>query len=78
MQRPGEPPTLSAFDVGCVVIGGILGVGIFFTPRVVALAVAGPGEVVAAWAIGGLVAALGAMVFAELSARVPGQGGMFV
>lgn len=77
VQRPGEPPTLSAFDVGCVVIGGILGVGIFFTPRVVALAVAGPGEVVAAWAIGGLIAALGAMVFAELSARVPGHGGMF-
>jgi APA family basic amino acid/polyamine antiporter len=77
MQRRGEPPTLTAFDVGCVVIGGILGVGIFFTPRAVAGAVDGPGEVVVAWGIGGLIAGLGAMVFAELSARVPGHGGMF-
>jgi APA family basic amino acid/polyamine antiporter len=77
MRRPGDPPTLSAFDIGCVVIGGILGVGIFFTPRAVARAVEGPGEVVLAWSIGGLIAVLGAMVFAELSGRVPGHGGMF-
>jgi APA family basic amino acid/polyamine antiporter len=77
MRRPGEPPTLSAFDIGCVVVGGILGVGIFFTPRAVARAVDGPLEVVLAWALGGLIAGLGAMVFAELSGRVPGHGGMF-
>src|SRR5690606_32596550 len=64
-------------DIGCVVVGGIIGVGIFFTPRSVARAVDGPGEVVLAWAIGGVIAMLGALVFAELSARVPGYGGTF-
>ena len=30
-----ERRELSAFDIGCVVIGGIIGVGIFFTPKAV-------------------------------------------
>jgi APA family basic amino acid/polyamine antiporter len=77
MRSPAEGPKLTAFDIGCVVVGGIIGVGIFFTPQKVALAVDGPGEVVLAWGIGGLIAILGALVFAELSARVPGHGGTF-
>jgi len=35
---PGDRPktTLNAFDIACVVIGGIIGIGIFFTPKEVA------------------------------------------
>ena len=68
---------LSAFDVGCIVVGGIIGVGIFFTPRNVALACDDPAQVIVAWCLGGAIAILGALVFAELSARVPDAGGMF-
>lgn len=68
---------LSAFDIGCVVVGGIVGVGIFFTPHGVALAVDTPGQVLLAWGLGGVLAVLGALVFAELSQRVPGHGGVF-
>jgi APA family basic amino acid/polyamine antiporter len=68
---------LHAFDIGCVVVGGIVGVGIFFTPARVAAAVASPAEVVLAWSLGGLLAVLGALVFAELAMLVPGHGGMF-
>ncbi|MGE3175294.1 MAG: APC family permease [Planctomycetota bacterium] len=68
---------LSAFDLGCVVVGGIVGVGIFFTPGTVARRVDSGGEVMAVWAIGGALAAIGALVFAELSGRVPGHGGIF-
>lgn len=75
MKQP--PRTLSAFDIGCVVVGGIVGVGIFFTPGRVAAAVDGPGMVVLAWSLGGALAALGACVFAALSLRVPGHGGVF-
>jgi APA family basic amino acid/polyamine antiporter len=71
------PRELSAFDLGCVVTGGIIGVGIFFTPASVAQAVDTEGQVLLAWGLGGLLAALGALVFAELSLRVPGHGGMF-
>lgn len=68
---------LNAFDIGCVVIGGIIGVGIFFTPKAVAIAVDSPQQVLLAWGLGGLLAVLGALVFAELSLRVPGHGGVF-
>ncbi|MCA8950991.1 MAG: APC family permease [Planctomycetes bacterium] len=68
---------LSAFDIGCVVVGGIIGVGIFFTPQRVAVAVDTPGQVLLAWGLGGALAVLGAIVFAELSLAVPGHGGTF-
>lgn len=73
----GQGGSLSAFDIGCVVVGGIVGVGIFFTPAVVARRAASGAEVLLAWGCGGLLAVLGALVFAELGARVPGHGGIF-
>ena len=72
-----ERRELSAFDIGCVVIGGIIGVGIFFTPAKVAERAGSYEMVLATWAVGGLLALFGALVFAELSTRVPGHGGMF-
>lgn len=72
--RPGE---LRAFDIGCVVVGGIIGVGIFFTPARVAAAVDSPQQVILAWSLGGVLAVLGALVFAELATLVPGHGGIF-
>ncbi len=74
--RPGGGH-LGAFDIGCVVVGGIIGVGIFFTPRAVAAAVDSPAMMVLAWGLGGVLAVLGALVFAELSVLVPGHGGIF-
>lgn len=68
---------LSPFDIACVVIGGIVGIGIFFTPGTVARRVDSPLEMMLAWGIGGALAALGALVFADLAARVPGHGGVF-
>jgi APA family basic amino acid/polyamine antiporter len=73
MQRPG----LSAFDIGCVVIGGIVGVGIFFTPQKVAAAVDDGTQVIVAWSLGGLIAVLGALVFARLARAMPENGGTF-
>lgn len=69
---------LGAFDIGCVVVGGIVGVGIFFTPQKVAERVDDVAQVVVAWSIGGLLAMVGAFVFADLSRRVPGHGGTYL
>ncbi len=79
MNSPESPAVtrLGAFDVGCVVVGGIIGVGIFFTPAKVAAACDDPSQVIVAWLLGGAIAVLGALVFAELSQRVPSEGGMF-
>ncbi len=69
---------LGAFDIGCVVVGGIIGVGIFFTPGRVAAAVDSPQQAMVAWALGGVLAVMGALVFARLARRMPDHGGTFV
>jgi len=58
-------------------MGGIIGSGIFVNPSVVAKMVHTPFYIVLAWAIGGLVAIVGAGVFAELAARRPHDGGVY-
>jgi APA family basic amino acid/polyamine antiporter len=68
---------LSTVDATAVVIGAIIGVGIFFTPSRVAV-LAGSTELgLLTWAIGGLIALLGALTFAELGAMVPRAGGQY-
>ena len=61
-----------------LVIGGIVGVGIFANPAIVAHRLHDPGLVLAAWVAGGVIAMLGAFVYAELAARIPATGGEYV
>ncbi|MGH7726917.1 MAG: APC family permease [Candidatus Eiseniibacteriota bacterium] len=80
--QPERPPSelprvLSLWDAICVVVGAIIGVGIFFTPRDVALATGGPGAALLAWTIGGVIALLGAFTFAELGRLRPFAGGQY-
>ncbi len=58
-------------------MGGIIGSGIFRNPSVVAQRVHTPGLILFVWALGGVVALLGAFVFAELAARRPQDGGLY-
>lgn len=69
---------LSLFDGVMVVAGGIIGSGIFRGPDVVAQRVDTPGLIMAAWAVGGAIALVGALCFAELGARRPEAGGGYV
>ena len=61
-----------------LVMGGIVGVGIFVNPAAVARAVHTPSLVLAAWVTGGVVALLGAFIYAELAARMPATGGEYI
>lgn len=61
-----------------LVVGGIVGVGIFANPAIVARDVQSPVLALAAWGAGGVVALLGAFVYAELAARFPATGGEYV
>src|ERR1051325_9042900 len=61
-----------------LVIGGIIGAGIFLNPAVVVQRVGSPGLTIAAWGLGGLVALAGAFCFAELGALKPQAGGGYV
>ncbi len=65
-------------DAICVVIGAIIGVGIFFTPRDVARVTGGEGAALLAWSIGGAIALLGAFTFAELGRLRPRAGGQYL
>lgn len=69
---------LGLFDGIMVVAGGIIGSGIFRGPDVVAQRGDTPGLVMAAWALGGIIALIGALCFAELGARRPEAGGGYV
>jgi len=60
-----------------LVMGGIVGSGIFINPYVVAQQVHTPARILAAWAVGGAVALAGALVYAELAARRPEVGGQY-
>ena len=68
---------LGLFDATMIVMGGIIGSGIFVNPAEVARHVATPSLIVGAWLIGGAVALIGALVYAELAARRPEVGGQY-
>ena len=76
----GEPTLarrLGAFDATMIVMGGIIGAGIFVNPSVVARQVHTPGLALGAWIIGGAIALMGAFVYAELAALRPRVGGQY-
>lgn len=66
---------LGPFDATMVVIGGIIGSGIFINPYLVARALDTPALVLAAWTVGGAIALAGAFAYAELGQRMPQAGG---
>lgn len=68
---------LGLFDATMIVMGGIIGSGIFVTPAVVARTVGTPAMILGAWAAGGALALIGAFVYAELAARRPDVGGQY-
>jgi len=68
---------LALFDVTMLVMGGIVGSGIFINPYVVAQQVHTPVLILAAWFCGGLIALAGAFIYAELAARRPEVGGQY-
>src|SRR5918993_989320 len=68
---------LGLFDATMIVMGGIVGAGVFVNPHVVARQVHTPALILGAWLAGGLIALLGAFVYAELAARRPEVGGQY-
>ncbi|HEX8242378.1 MAG TPA: amino acid permease, partial [Longimicrobium sp.] len=77
MANAGLARRLGLFDATMIVMGGIVGSGIFVNPHVVAERVHAPLTIVGAWVAGGLVALAGAFVYAELAARRPEVGGQY-
>ena len=77
---PAEPTLarrLGVFDATMIVMGGIIGAGIFVNPSVVARQVHTFGLVLGAWVVGGVIALIGAFVYAELAVLRPRVGGQY-
>ena len=68
---------LGPFDATMLVMGGIIGAGIFVNPAEVARHVQTPSLIVGVWVLGGLIAITGALVYAELADRRPEVGGQY-
>lgn len=69
---------IGLFDATMVVMGGIVGAGIFLNPAIVARETGSYPSMLGAWLIGGVCALIGAFVYAELGARRPLAGGQYV
>jgi basic amino acid/polyamine antiporter, APA family len=68
---------LGLFDATMIVMGGIIGSGIFISPYVVARQVTTPFLILTVWALGGLIALAAAFIWAELAALRPEVGGQY-
>ena len=84
-RRPRSPPShqlekvLGLFSVVAIVVGQVIGSGIFFKPQVVAQQTGGfVGLILALWIVCGLVNLCGALAMAELAAMFPQAGGTYV
>ena len=69
---------LGLFDATMIVMGGIVGSGVFINPYVVAQSVHTPFLILGVWLMGGVIAMLGAFIWAELATRLPGAGGQYM
>lgn len=70
-------PLLRTFDVVALVVGIVMGAGIFSVPAVVAANAASSGAIMLAWVLGGVLSLAGAMCYAELATSHPHPGGEY-
>jgi len=76
---PAAPPrgSLGVIDGVAVLVGVVIGIGIFGFPPLVAQHAPGPGAYMALWAAGGLIMLAGALCYAELGSAYPDAGGEY-
>ena len=78
MPRTGLQRSLGFWPAAAVVVGTVIGSGIFLVPSDMITAVGSPSMVFAVWIFGGILSLFGALSYAELSAALPGAGGEYV
>ena len=75
--RSELPRVLNAYHALSIVVGIIIGSGIFLVPREMMAAVGSSGMVYVVWIVGGLLSLFGAMTYAEITAAHPRYGGEY-
>lgn len=69
---------LGLFDSSMVMVGIVIGSGIFLTTGIMAKSIPSGGLILLAWLVGGLLTLAGALTYAELGAAMPEAGGQYV
>ena len=73
----GRRPTLSVLQASAMLVGVVVGIGIFRTPPVVAANVSNSAELILLWITGGVLMIIGALCYAELGSKYPNSGGEY-
>jgi amino acid transporter len=71
-------PVLTLFDSTCLIVGIIIGVGVYQVAPDVARGVGGPWGMLGLWVLGGVLSLCGALCYAELATAYPQAGGDYV
>lgn len=66
---------LNLFDSICIIVGVIIGAGIYETASLIAANLTSPAMIIFMWLLGGLISLCGALCYAELASAYPVQGG---
>ena len=74
----GPKQQLTMLDAISIIIGIVIGVGIYQTSPVIAASVTAPAWLILIWIIGGLLSLVGALCYAELATAYPEEGGDYV
>jgi APA family basic amino acid/polyamine antiporter len=72
------PRTLGVLDAGAIVIGIVIGSGIFVLPNLIARSLPSAPAILAVWVVAGVLSFFGALAYAELGAMLPATGGQYV
>jgi len=78
---PGERelrPDLRRAHVLAIVVGAIVGTGIYIRPASIAQLLGSPGLIIGVWLAGGALTLCGALTYARLAIRIPGTGGEYL
>ena len=68
-------PHLTLWDTVSIIVGIVIGAGIYETAPLIFQNVSSPGGALAVWAIGGALSLVGALCYAELATAYPRSGG---
>ncbi|HEV8415900.1 MAG TPA: amino acid permease [Bryobacteraceae bacterium] len=76
-HQPSLRRALGLWSTVAIIMGTVIGSGIFLVPTDMVKAVGTPGRVFAVWVFGGILSLFGALTYAELSAALPAAGGEY-
>ena len=78
LNRHELPRKLGWLDATMIVVGIVIGSGIFLLPNLIAQNLHSSGAILSAWVISGVLSYFGALAYAELGAMMPATGGQYV